>query len=404
MGNRAITIDADGGTIIAGWTNRRVSSDGEISGVGKLTIANDSSSVRLTGANTYSGGTELQGTVWGQTDTLGTGDVNLNSVTAGRGHLKNYLGSSTHSNNIIIDDTNGGRLSAGWNSDLTLDGVVSGAGTLQVEGDSGTVVLAGANTHTGNIELLATNSVLKVTGSLGSGSYAGTISGDGTFEYAGSGTQVLTGDNGYTGTTTVSAGTLVINGDNSAAIGDVTVASGATLGGTGTVGGATTISGIHAPGNSPGVQTFNNGLTYDGATIEWELVSNTDSLGDRGISFDGIDVFGGLTFTNATALKFVYGGAVNFSDGFWALDREWLVFSGASSLTGNDSQLAFDQNGASPNGLFSLISKGDDNVYLSYTAVAVPEMSSLLMAAMGIGIAGVARRRQQHKSNTRKNA
>ena len=58
----------------------------------------------------------------------------------------------------------------------------------------------------------------------------------------GSGTWVLSGPSSYTGNTTVSAGTLLINGNQTAATGNVSVAANATLGGTGTIGGNTTIS------------------------------------------------------------------------------------------------------------------------------------------------------------------
>lgn len=87
-----------------------------------------------------------------------------------------------------------------------------------------------------------------------------------SFSKDGSGTLTLTGASTYTGTTRVLAGRLLVNGDNSAANGAVTVASGATLGGTGTLGGAVTVenAGVLAPGAS--IESLATGsLTLDGA-------------------------------------------------------------------------------------------------------------------------------------------
>ena len=76
----------------------------------------------------------------------------------------------------------------------------------------------------------------------------------------GSHTLALTGTNLYGGPTNVSAGTLEVNGNQSGAIGNVTVASGAKLAGKGTVGGDTTVNSgaIHAPGEvgKAGLRTF----------------------------------------------------------------------------------------------------------------------------------------------------
>ena len=64
--------------------------------------------------------------------------------------------------------------------------------------------------------------------------YGGAISGAGTFEKQAAGTLTLTGANTYTGTTTVSAGTLLVNGRIGAS--SVSVANG-TLGGNGIING-----------------------------------------------------------------------------------------------------------------------------------------------------------------------
>jgi fibronectin-binding autotransporter adhesin len=63
-----------------------------------------------------------------------------------------------------------------------------------------------------------------------------------TLTKTGPGTQTLTGANTYTGATNVNQGKWFINGNSSAATGNMTVAAAATLGGTGTIGGNTTIA------------------------------------------------------------------------------------------------------------------------------------------------------------------
>ena len=167
LGNRAITINAGGGSLKSGWSNRRIVSEGVISGVGKLTILDDSSRVQLGGTNTYSGGTEIQGVVWASSGALGTGDVTLNAVTAGRGHLQNLDSNTVLTNNIILA-ANGGRLQAGWSKNLTIGGVVSGSGPLTIGNDSGTVILAADNTYSNGTTLAGCTLQLGDGGTTGS--------------------------------------------------------------------------------------------------------------------------------------------------------------------------------------------------------------------------------------------
>jgi len=90
--------------------------------------------------------------------------------------------------------------------------------------------------------------------------FSGVISGTGSFAQIGPGITVLTGDNSYSGTTTVAAGALIVNG-SIASSSLTTVNSGAALLGTGTVG-PTVVNagGFLAPGNSPGTMTVAGNL------------------------------------------------------------------------------------------------------------------------------------------------
>ena len=145
----------------------------------------------------------------------------------------------------------------------------------------------------------------------------------------GDGTLILTGNNNYTGATTVTAGTLQVEGtiansnvavsgantvfvvgstSNSTAKvgGEVTVSSGGTLTGHGTLDGPVTIGsgGTLSPGSSIGKMLFTNGVTFrDGSTYLFEV----DMDGS-----DCLDVSGGIiTIEHGAKLQIVFDPDVN---------------------------------------------------------------------------------------------
>ena len=112
----------------------------------------------------------------------------------------------------------------------------------------------------------------------------------------------------YTGATNVTAGTLLVAGNASEATGDVTVSSGATFGGTGTIGGAVSaLSGSSiSPGTSPGTLSLLSDLNLNaGASLDFELVGFDQTVGS-GIN-DHIDM---TAATGALTLN----GTLNVSD------------------------------------------------------------------------------------------
>jgi autotransporter-associated beta strand protein len=199
---------------------------GVVSGVNGI-IKQGSSTLTLSGNNTYSGATTISA---GTLAVSGTGQL-------GGG---NYSQSIANSGNFIYAST----------SNQTLSGVISGTGALTKNAAS-TLTLSGANTYTGTTTISAGTLTISGTGQLGGGSYAGAIANSGNFIYAstanqtlsgiisgtgaltknGTGTLTLTAANTYTGGTTVSAGTLKLGNrtNASASVAGTTTLSGGNL-------------------------------------------------------------------------------------------------------------------------------------------------------------------------------
>ncbi len=173
--------------------------DGTISGTGQL-LQQGTGTLILTADNTYTGGT-----------TISAGILQLgNGGTAG---------------SILGNILNNSILSTNRSNTLTLDGTISGTGSLQQVG-SGTTILTADNTYSGGTTISAgilqlgnggtsgsvlgnilNNSILSTNRS-NTLTLDGTISGTGSLRQTGSGTTVLTADNTYSGGTTISGGTL----------------------------------------------------------------------------------------------------------------------------------------------------------------------------------------------------
>jgi autotransporter-associated beta strand protein len=128
----------------------------------------------------------------------------------------------------------------------------------------------------------------------------------------GTGVVTLSGTNTYTGNTTVSTGTLLINGDSSAATGNLTVSANATLGGNGKIGGAVNISAAGAtlaPGTSAvpaGTLTLNNtNLSFSNTNSKLALDITGTSTFDQVVGIAALALNGDVTIT----LSGTYGNA-----------------------------------------------------------------------------------------------
>ncbi len=171
--------------------------------------------------------------------------------------------------------------------------------------------------------------------------FSGTLNGLGGFTQAGSGTTILNFANSYTGTTNVGAGTLIINGNQAAATGAVTVANGATLGGSGTIGGAVIVNGILSPGNSPGLLTVGSLDLRAGSTTLMQIIGAGNLAGTAGTAYDKlvISTAGGLGYGGTLDLDFA--NTTTFADGttfdLFGFTGSTLGRFGSVSSTGSGS-------------------------------------------------------------------
>jgi autotransporter-associated beta strand protein len=249
------------------------------------TTGSNSGIIELAGANTFSGQVNIRrGTLLlSNASALGTGSE---IITLGDGGLN--------------DSTNTLRL-------LT-NGPYTVSRPIQINSASGTntytAVLGGnsadASTFSGNISINDTNAgTYQLTAaSGGTVTFSGVIS-DGTLTKSisktGAGTVILSNANTFDGGVAVSAGTLLVNNTSGSGTGtgSVSVSSGATLGGNGRIGGATTINsgGKVAPGTSAGKLTINNNFTLAASTSVYEAELG-GSIANAGTDYDQLVVSG----------------------------------------------------------------------------------------------------------------
>jgi len=170
--------------------------------------------------------------------------------------------------------------------------------------------------------------------------YAGAIDGAGDVIKQGAGRLFLTGTNTYTGATTISEGSLLVNGVITASA--VTVTSG-TLGGNGLLKGPVTIqsSGRLAPGASVGTLTISNSLNLSGVTVmELNPAAGTNDLvtGLTTVTYGGTLTLSTVAGTITASKAFKLFSAESYNGVFSALTPP----SPGSGLAWNTNTLAKD--------------------------------------------------------------
>jgi outer membrane autotransporter protein len=331
---KTITLGTSGGTL-ASANGTTAIYGGVISGSGPLTIGDgiNLGTIVLNALNTYSGGTTINAGI------LEVGaDVNLGSTSGGsafNGGTLQTLASFTTARATTLNAA-GGTFEPSAGTTFTAAGTISGVGGLTKTGP-GTVILGGNNSYTGGTTVVAgtlqagspvglvsntaytviggtldlnnfnlTMSSLNGTGGvvnlgsaaltindIGKDAYSGIIQGIGSLTKVGAGTLTLSGNNNYTGGTTVVAGTL--------------------------------------QAGSPGGLVSNTAYTVFGGTLDLNNFNLTmSSLNGSG----GIVRLGSAALTVNNTGTDVYSGVIQGSGSLTKLGPGTLTLSGNNSYSG----------------------------------------------------------------------
>ena len=321
-----------------------------------------------TGTLTVNGGT-LNVQNWlligrNKVDSFGT--LNLNGGLVNLGYLGGYTSGSGRGTLFLGNFSPGSIINLNAGGTLALNCVFGGSqGSFNFNG--GTLIAQTNNTRffNGNTLPLVVQSggaiisdggfAITITNELTSGA-----SPDGGLIKLGSGTLTLSGANSYNGMTTVSNGTLLVNGS---VAGLVTVASG-TLGGTGEIDNAVTVQGGQiAPGtNGIGTLTLTSNLTLNASSSVSVQVDQTSATSDFVTGLNNVTYAGTLTVTNLTGTltngsQFTLFSAANPSGNFssisgspgaglaWSFNPTNGVLSVVTGVATNPTNITFSVSG-----------------------------------------------------------
>jgi autotransporter-associated beta strand protein len=246
--------------------------------VGSLSSSDPTTSVSLFPSVTLDTGTN-------NTSTTFAGNINGSGTLAkvGTGTFT-LTGSDSYTGGTVIG---GGVLNVGGTNALAGGGAIAfSGGTLQYSG-SNQADYSGLIANSGSAISIDTNGQ-SVTFASGLAS-----SNTGGLTKLGSGTLTLTGSSSYSGATTVSAGTMLVNGSLNTQSSALTVNSGATLGGNGTINRPVTFNSGAIFGSTGNTLNVNAAVTL-GSTY----VQNWNYTGGTG---DDLNITGALTTGSPTS-------------------------------------------------------------------------------------------------------
>ncbi|EAS6358216.1 TPA: fibronectin-binding autotransporter adhesin ShdA [Salmonella enterica subsp. enterica serovar Suelldorf] len=339
-----------------------------LSGSGSL-VKTGTGELTLNGDNDYSGGTTITGGTLtaDHADSLGSGDIDNSGVLqVGEGELENtlsgtgslvkigtgeltlngdndYSGGTTIDDGVLIADNadslgtgavaNNGVLQVGEGE---LENTLSGAGSL-VKTGTGELTLSGDNSYSGGTTISGGTLTADHADSLGSGDIdnsgvlqvgegelKNTLSGSGSLVKTGTGELTLSGDNSYSGATTISDGTLIAANVNALGSGDIDNSGTLKL-------------------EAEGEFNLANVTTQSGATTELAkgTTLNVYSLTQQADSTLNIDLSKANGESAITADSVTLGGTLNVT-GIGSVTDSWTPEAYTYTLIDSDSAITSD--------------------------------------------------------------
>ncbi|EJN2868222.1 TPA: fibronectin-binding autotransporter adhesin ShdA [Salmonella enterica] len=339
-----------------------------LSGSGSL-VKTGTGELTLNGDNDYSGGTTITGGTLtaDHADSLGSGDIDNSGVLqVGEGELENtlsgtgslvkigtgeltlngdndYSGGTTIDDGVLIADNadslgtgavaNSGVLQVGEGE---LENTLSGAGSL-VKTGTGELTLSGDNSYSGGTTISGGTLTADHADSLGSGDIdnsgvlqvgegelKNTLSGSGSLVKTGTGELTLSGDNSYSGATTISDGTLIAANVNALGSGNIDNSGTLML-------------------DANGAFELANITTHSGATTALAAGSTLDAgqLTQENGSTLSIDLGAATDDAVITADSVTLGGTLNVT-GIGSVTDSWTPEAYTYTLIDSDSAITSD--------------------------------------------------------------
>ncbi len=347
--------------------------NGALGGSGALSIAGPGIvELQGTGANAFSGGVTVKGGTLRAAKTAGVAAI-ASDATVNSGATLELDADNQIADSAAVTVDSGGAFTLNGFADTI--GSLAGVGSVTV----GTLTVGSDNSST---------------------TFSGTIAGSGTLTKVGTGTLALTNADSYTGTTTVSAGTLRItnatalgssaagttvqSGATLALAGGITVAEPLTLNGTGVGGGGAlqngdtaantwsgpvTLAGATAIGGSSGT------LTISAAIGEVPNAGVLTKVGAGTLALTGANTYTGSTTVTAGTLRLGNSSALGSNQAANTTVQNGATLALAGGLRVLRGQGALNLAGAGVGGVGALVNTADVNTWVGPVVAGTPNAS-----------------------------